>query len=502
MTSLSKDEFFTKMDLLGLGLTYGEVRLETDLSETMPKDVSTNSFFSRNIPLNIPIVSAAMDTVTEFATGIEMAKLGGIGVIHKNLNPEKQADHVAKVKHHLNALIEEPITVYEDDMIESILQMCDDKGYSFHTFPVLNREGRLVGIITGTEFEFCDDCGLTAAEVMTSKLVTARQGTSVDAAYDLMLRSKVKNMPLVDQDRNLQGLYIFSDVKRIRSNDSRIHNVDNKGRLRIAAAIGTGKEALERLKLLVADNVDVVVIDTAHGDSRPVYDTLEAIKSEYSVDVVVGNISNPASAARLADAGADGIKVGQGPGAICTTRIIAGIGMPQVTAVYECAKAVRDKNIPICADGGLTYSGDIPIAIGAGASSVMMGSMLAGTDESPGEIVYKDGSQWKVYRGMGSLEAMKKNAESRARYRQADSDPDKVVPEGVTGHVEYKGPLEKVIHQYIGGLRSGLGYVGAATIKELQDKATFRRISNVGQAESHPHGLEDVAEAPNYRGKK
>lgn len=502
MEHLPKDMFFAKMDSLGLALTYGEVRLKTNYSNTMPRDVSIRSRFSVNIPLNTPIVSAAMDTVTEYAMAIEMAKLGGLGVIHKNLDPQQQAYQVSKVKHHFNALIERPITVNEQDSIDSILNMKEERGYSFHTFPVLDNEGMLAGIITETEFQFCDDLSLTAGEIMTTELITADEGTDLNQAYKMMTRKKKKNLPLIDDEGNLAGLYVFSDVKRAKSGYSKINNIDRKGRLRAAAAIGVGDSSIHRLEKLLEEDVDVVVIDTAHADSKSVYDTLKEIKRQYSIDAVVGNISSPESAKRLVDAGADGIKIGQGPGAICTTRIIAGIGMPQVTAVYECEKAIRGSGIPICADGGLEYSGDIPIAIGSGASSVMMGSMLAGTDKAPGEIVYKEGRQWKVYRGMGSLEAMKQNRESRARYSQDDSEPEKVVPEGVTGNVAFKGNISDVMHQYVGGLRAGMGYVGAKDIEELRKKADFRRISHVGQEESHPHGLRDTREAPNYQKRR
>jgi IMP dehydrogenase len=484
----------------GEGLTYDDVRLRTGFSEVMPDDVSLISRFSRNVGLNIPIVSAAMDTVTEFKLAIKLAELGGLGVIHRSLSPDEQAYHVARTKHHLNGRVERPITVQEIRTIEEILNMKAQKGYNFNSFPVVDDEDRLVGIITGNDLIFCDNISLTARDVMTPTPLTASVETTMQQAYDLMRRQKKKALPLINSERRIQGMYIFSDVKRILNGEARHFNVDPRGQLRVGAAIGVREDAFERVEKLVRENVDVVVIDTAHADSSSVYETLKELKSRFpSLDVVVGNISEADSAKKLAEAGADGIKVGQGPGSICTTRIIAGIGCPQVSAVYECAKVADDYDIPICADGGLRYSGDIPIAIAAGAHSVMMGSMLAGVDESPGEIVFVQGRQWKSYRGMGSLGAMSENASSRERYLQIDSGKDKLVPEGVEGLVSCKGKLTVVMHQYVGGLRRGMGYVGAASIEELREKGEFRRITSAGVAESHPHDMTITKEAPNYR---
>ncbi len=484
----------------GVALTFDDVRLRTGYSEVMPDDVDIESRFSRNIGLKIPIVSAAMDTVTEHGLAIELAKLGGIGVIHKSLSIDDQAFHVARVKHNLNGLIEKPICVYEDEEISSVLSRRDSKGYGFHSFPVLNREGNLVGILTRNDFEFCDNSSSFVREIMSTDLLTAPKQTTLDEAYELMKKEKKKVLPLIGVSGEIEGMFVFSDVKRIKTRSAETYNVDDRGQLYVAAAVGVGKESLERVAGLLEKNVDVVVIDTAHGDTRSVLDTLKEIKRNYGgLDVVVGNISVGDSAKRLAEAGADGIKVGQGPGSICTTRVIAGIGRPQVSAIYDCIKGIEGYEIPICADGGLRNSGDIPIAIGTGAHSVMMGNMLAGTEESPGETMFIRGSQWKVYRGMGSVGAMIASRSSRERYLQGDGGKNQMIPEGVEGLVPYKGRLEDVILQYIGGLRRGMGYVGAASIEELREKGEFDRITAAGSSESHPHDIEITKESPNYQ---
>ncbi|MBS3080526.1 IMP dehydrogenase [Candidatus Pacearchaeota archaeon] len=484
----------------GLALTFDDVRLRSNYAEDMPDEVDVGSKFSRNVRLKIPIVSAAMDNVTEYGLAIELAKLGGIGVIHrKNISIKDQVSHVEKVKYHLNGLIEKPIWVYEDESVFSILSRREEKGYTFHSFPVLNREGKLVGIITGNDFEFCRNSSLKAKDIMTTELLLAPMGTTIDEAYDKMCKAKKKILPLVKNNGEIVGMYVFSDVKRIKTRSAETYNVDSKGQLRVAAAVGTGEEAFERVARLSEKNVDVIVIDTAHGDSKYVIDTLKEIKRNYSLDVVVGNVSIGESAKRLVNAGADGIKVGQGPGSICTTRVIAGIGRPQVSAVYDCAKAIEESDIPICADGGLRNSGDITIAIAAGAHSVMMGSMLAGTEEAPGNIIFVEGRQWKSYRGMGSLGAMEISGSSRERYLQQQTEKNQLIPEGVEGLAPYKGRLADVIFQYIGGLRRGMGYVGAASIEELRNKGDFDRITTAGFSESHPHDIKIIKESPNYR---
>ena len=496
---LPKDAFFEDMARLHVALTFDDVRLTTGYSVTMPDDVSLGSKFSRNVQLKIPIVSAAMDTVTEHKLAIALAKDGGLGIIHRSLTPKKQAAEVARVKRHLNALIEDPICVYPNETIEAVLKRIEKEQWTFHTFPVVNRQnGRLVGVMTQNDFDLCDNYCQRVKNVMTSNVITAPKNTAMSEAYRIMTREKKKVLPLVDKNGRLSGMYVYSDVRRIMTGSSAMHNIDRKNRLLVGAAVGIGDDAFARLELLVRQEVDVIVIDTAHADSRKVIDTLKQIKKEYDIDVVVGNISEPESAKRLYKADADGIKVGQGPGSICTTRPIAGIGCPQVTAIYNCAKVLNDCDVPINADGGLRYSGDIPIAIGTGAHSVMMGNMLAGTDEAPGEVIILDGRKWKSYRGMGSLSAMEESRAARERYYQSDTGKSQLVPEGVEGLVPYKGKVSDIIFQYIGGLKRGMGYVGASTIEELREKADFRRITNSGQQESHPHNIRITKEAPNY----
>ncbi|MDP3882304.1 MAG: IMP dehydrogenase [Nanoarchaeota archaeon] len=498
---MGKKEFFEQMKALGLALTYNDVRLKTSYSSVMPDSANIESRFSKNIPLKMPIVSAAMDTVTESELAIEMAKLGSLGIIHKNMSPADQAKQVSRVKRHLNGLIDSPLLVYDDQTMQEVLEMREKLNLSFHTFPVINRQGKLVGILTENDFDFCSNYSLHVQEVMSNQLLTAPENTSVAEAYKLMLSRKKKVLPLVDFQGFLKGMYIFSDVKRIITGSSSSYNVDARGQLRVGAAIGVKNDALERTKALVQENIDVVVIDTAHGDSLAVLETLKEIKSLYpNLDVVAGNVSEPESALRLIQAGADGIKIGQGPGSICTTRIIAGIGCPQVTAVYNCSQIAQQYNVPICADGGLSYSGDIPIAIGVGADCVMMGRMLAGTKEAPGDLVFRDGRQWKSYRGMGSIGAMQEHKGSRDRYNQRDASKDSMIPEGVEGLVPYQGELKEVIKQYIGGLKRGMGYVGAGSIPELKEKSDLHRISPAGQAESHPHNIFITKESPNYPG--
>ncbi len=492
---MQKKDFFELAARDGLALTFDDVRLETGYSEVLPDQVNVESRFSRNVPLKVPIVSAAMDTVTEYQLAIAMAKAGGLGVIHRSFSPEQQAKQVARVKHHMNGFIEKPVSVFEDQTIESILQGRAEKGFTFHSFPVHDREKRFVGILTENDFDFCNNAQLTAREVMTREVISAPAGTCMDDAYNLMVKYKKKAIPLVDAEGRVAGLYIFRDIKRIRSGMFAMHNLDAKGQLRVGAAIGVGDDAFERLELLVNEHVDVVVVDTAHGDTKSVLETLRAIRKKYTVDVVVGNISHHASAMHLLDAGADGIKIGQGPGSICTTRIIAGIGCPQVTAVYRCAVVGQECGVPVCADGGITSSGDIVIALAAGAASVMLGNLLAGIEESPGELVFLQGRQWKKYRGMGSIGAMQESRGARQRYSQGERV---LIPEGVEGMVPFKGPLDAVMAQYVGGVRSGMGYIGAKTIAELQAKAEFFRTTAAGRRESHPHDIVITRDAPNY----
>lgn len=487
-----KDKFFEKIESLGLALTYDDVRMRTGYSEKDPASVNIESRFSRNITLKVPIVSAAMDTVTDAPMAIAMAKLGGLGIIHRGMDAEAQAKAVRKVKLHLNGVIAAPIAVSPDQTVAEIMEMREEKGYNFHSFPVIDPNGVLLGIVTQNDFDMCADSATKLSEIMTAvdKMITAPQGTTLDEAHRMLTSAKKKVLPLVDGGGKLAGMYVYSDVMRLIAGSSTTYNLDASGHLRVGAAVGTGEDNIRRAELLTEAGVDVIVIDTAHGDSKNVYEALKAIKAKFpAIDVVVGNVSEGESAKRLAEAGADGIKVGQGPGSICTTRIVAGIGCPQVTAVYNCAKALRGMGVPICADGGIRNSGDIPIAIGAGADSVMLGRTLAGTTETPGTIKDTQQGRFKVYRGMGSLGAMRASKASRERYRQADSSGDKLVPEGVESVVPYQGDVSSVLFKQIGGLRAGMGYVGADSIKSLQEKADFHRISNAGLAESHPHDV-------------
>ncbi len=497
---LPMDAFFRKVEERGDSLTFDDIRIKTGYSEVERDHINLSTKFSRNIPLLIPIVSAAMDTVTEYEMAIELAKIGGIGVIHRGLTPKKQAFHVARAKYHLTGrLIERPITMRDDQTIESILKRREEKKYPFHSFPIVDTEGRLVGLLTRNDFDMCDDPSRLASEVMTPKPITAPPDVTLEDAYSIMRQHKKKILPLVDGGQRLVGMFVFSDVARVKSGSSSTYNVDAQGRLRVAAAIGDGEAELERAEVLVQKQVDVLVIDKAHADTKSVISTLTELKRRYpQVDVVVGNISEPESAKRLAQAGADGLKIGQGPGSICTTQVVTGIGCPQVTAVYNCARAVRGLGIPVCADGGIRHSGDIVKALAVGADSVMLGRLLAGTKETPGEVSTYRGKQVKDYRGMGSMGAMEKNLASRERYSQAGLSIDDVVPEGIEGVVPYQGELAKALKQRLGGLRGGMHYVGAASVDELHLKADFRRPTTSGMVEAHPHDVEITKDAPNY----
>jgi IMP dehydrogenase len=482
-----------------LALTFDDVRLIPAYSEVLPDEVNLNSRFSRNVPLKIPLVSAAMDTITEHKLAIEMAKNGGLGIIHKNLSPKEQAWQVSRVKHHLNGKIEDPICVREEDSIEEVLNMREEKAYTFHSFPVLDAGGKLIGIITRNDFDFCDDLSKKVKDIMTPFPLTAPENTTIEEAYKILLDKKKKILPLVKKDNEISGIYVFSDVKRIVTGNLCMYNIDSNGKLIVGAAIGVYKDAFSRLEELVKSDVDVVVIDTAHGHSKGVLETLREIKEQYpKLDVVAGNIASGEAAETLVRAGADGVKIGVGPGSICTTRIIAGIGTPQLSAIYRCSRALSDFDIPICADGGLKNSGDITIAISGGANCVMMGNMLGGTDESPGDLITFNGRQWKKYRGMGSLSAMREHRGSKERYQQGGRKMKNLVPEGIDGLIPYRGKLADILIQYVGGLKSGMGYVGAKSIEELREKAQFDRITNAGLNESHPHDILISEEAPNY----
>lgn len=497
---MNKHELFEALAKTGKAVTYADIRLATGYSDVDLADLDLSSRFSRNIGLECPIVSAPMDTVTEHKMAIALAKAGGLGIIHKNLSPEKQAKEVARVKYHLNAIIARPICIFGDEIIQSIHNRRQEKGYGFMSFPVIDSNGKLIGLLTKNDFDFCDDPQKFAKDIMTSELVTAPVGTRVSVAYEIMMREKKKVLPLINDSGEVEGMYIFSDAQRIMTGSQDIYNIEKRNnQLVVGAAIGTGDAELDRARLLLDENVDVLVIDTAHGDSKKVYDILEKLNEmpgRDKFDVVVGNVSSGASAKRLADNGVDGIKVGQGPGSICTTRNVAGIGCPQVTAIYNCVTAVEGMDVPICADGGITCSGDIVVALGVGADSVMLGRLFAGMDESPGEIEFINGIPHKVYRGMGSISAMKDHGGSRERYGQTAGGKDQLVPEGIEGAVPCQGPVAGVLHQYIEGIKRGMGYTGFHTVSDLQKNVELIHFSAAGTQESSPHNIPVIKETP------
>lgn len=478
--------------ILGEGLTFDDVLLVPAASAVLPREVDVSSHFTRRIKLNIPIVSAGMDTVTEARMAIAMAREGGIGVIHKNMPIEEQARQVDRVKRSEHGVITDPIFLSPEHTIGEAVRIMEH--YHISGVPVTVK-GRLVGIITNRDIRFEQDYSRPIGEVMTKEnLVTAPVGTTLEEAKEILRRHKIEKLPLVDEDFNLRGLITIKDIEKARKYPNSAK--DAKGRLLVAAAVGVGKDTMERLEALVAAGVDVVVVDTAHGHSENVLRTVSLIKQRYPfLEVVGGNVATPEGTLALIEAGADAVKVGVGPGSICTTRVIAGIGVPQLTAILHCARVAREKGVPVIADGGIKYSGDITKAIAAGAGTVMLGSLLAGTEESPGEIEIYQGRSFKSYRGMGSLAAMKEG--SRDRYFQEEAE--KLVPEGIEGRVPYKGPVSEILYQLVGGLRAGMGYIGCRTIAELQEKGRFIRITQAGLRESHPHDVMITKEAPNYR---
>lgn len=482
------------------GLTFDDVSLVTQYADFLPSETDTHTRFSRNIKLSSPFVSAAMDTVTEAKMAIAMAQMGGIGVIHKNLSPEDQMAKVRRVKHYLNGFIREPIAIPFDMTVSEMLARKERKQYGFSGFPVMDAERNLVGIITARDVKFITDYSCPVSEVMTplERLITAPENTDLNEAFRIMREHKIGKLPTVSADGKLTGLYSFQDVRMLIEKNQPCFSRDQHHRLRVAAAVGPYDE--KRISLLVGAEIDAVVIDTAHGHSKGVIETVKWIKNNFGgrVDVVAGNIATAEAAKALMDAGVDAVKVGIGPGSICTTRVVAGVGIPQISAVWQARKVIGDE-IPIIADGGIKQSGDVAKAIAVGASTVMMGSALAGTDESPGEKIFHHGRRYVIYRGMGSLEAMRKNKGSRERYGQADVDAEtKLVPQGVEGLVLYRGCASEVMTQYIGGLNYSLGYCGTRTIQELQTRAKFVRVSAAGLREAHPHDIQMTKDAPNY----
>ena len=485
----------TPIKFIGQGLTYDDVLLVPSYSDILPREVSIKSKFSRNIPLNIPIISAAMDTVTESRMAIAMASEGGIGVLHKNMRIEEQAAKVRAVKRSESGMIIDPVTLPITAIVsDANINM---QRYKIGGIPVVDDDNKLLGIVTNRDLRFEKNSLRPIKEVMTSQnLITAKEGTSLKDAELILQEHKIEKLPVVSNDNTLVGLITFRDITKHTTKPN--SNKDKFGRLRVAAAVGVTPDVLDRVEALYKAGVDAIVIDTAHGHTSGVADVVKKVKEKFNLlDVVVGNIATGKAAKYLADIGADAVKVGIGPGSICTTRVIAGVGYPQLSAIIEVQKALKGTGIPIIADGGIRYTGDIPKAIAAGADSVMLGSLLAGTKESPGETVIFEGRKYKTYRGMGSVEAMKMGSKDRY-FQDVEDDLGKLVPEGIVGRVPYKGDLEESVHQFIGGLRAGMGYCGSKDIKTLKETGQFVTITSAGMRESHPHNISVTKESPNY----
>jgi IMP dehydrogenase len=481
--------------ILGEGLTYDDVLLVPAYSEVLPREVNIQTQFTRNITINIPIVSAAMDTVTESRMAIAIAQEGGIGVLHKNMTIEQQALKVRKVKRAESGMILDPVTLPASALVRNA--KANMREFSIGGIPIVDDKGKLIGIVTNRDLRFERNDDRPISEVMTSKnLVTAREGTSLEQAEGILQEHKIEKLPVVDKDYTLVGLITFRDITKLTQKP--IANKDQYGRLRVAAAIGVTADAVQRTEALVNAGVDAIVIDTAHGHTQNVVNTLKAVKKKFpTLEVIVGNIATGEAAKFLVAAGADAVKVGIGPGSICTTRVVAGVGFPQFSAVLEVASAIKGSGVPVIADGGIRYTGDIPKAIAAGADTVMLGSLLAGTKESPGETIIYEGRKFKSYRGMGSVEAMKQGSKDRY-FQDVEDDIKKLVPEGIVGRVPYKGDLYESIHQFVGGLRAGMGYCGAKDIASLKENGRFVKITASGINESHPHDVTITSESPNY----
>ena len=479
--------------LLKEGLTFDDALLVPSYSEVLPNDVSVNTFFSKNIKLSIPIVSAAMDTISESQMAIGLSREGGISVIHKNMSIDDQVKHVTAVKRSESGVILNPITLFSTATASEAQQIMIDNNIG--GIPILNNSHKLVGIITNRDLRFEKNLNQNVANIMTSNnLITTDKSTSLAEAEAILQKNRIEKLPVVDQENNLIGLITYRDIMKVKEQPKACK--DSLGRLRVAAAIGVGSDSILRAERLVDSGVDALVIDTAHGHSKLVVDTLIEIKLKFpKIDCVVGNIATPEAAKLLISKGADALKVGIGPGSICTTRVISGVGVPQLTAIYEVSKIANEANIPVIADGGIRFSGDIVKALAAGSSSVMLGSLLAGLEESPGETVIYEGRKFKTYRGMGSIDAMQRG--SADRYFQDVKNTNKMIPEGIVGRVPYKGKLKEVLFQYIGGLRSGMGYCGAKDLLQLR-RAKFTKITHAGVNESHPHNVTITKEAPNY----
>jgi IMP dehydrogenase len=475
-------------------LTYDDVLLLPAYSEVLPRDTDTTAQLTRTIRLNIPLISAAMDTVTEFDLAIAMAQNGGIGMIHKNMSVEQQAEQVRKVKRSESGMIIDPITLHENAILADAHKIMRE--FKIGGIPVVNQDGKLVGILTNRDLRFQTEMGRAVTEIMTTRnLITAREGCTLEEAESILQEYKIEKLPIVNADYQLVGLITYKDILKKKSHPNACK--DELGRLRVGAAVGVTPDLTRRIEALVKAGVDVISVDTAHGHSKGVIDAVKNIKAQFpQLQVIAGNVATGEGAKALADAGADAVKVGVGPGSICTTRIIAGIGMPQLTAVHEAAKALAGTNVPVIADGGIRFSGDITKAIAGGASTVMIGSLLAGTDEAPGEIVIYEGRRFKTYRGMGSVEAMEDGSKDRY-FQDAEDDIKKLVPEGIVGRVPFKGKVSEILYQMVGGLKAGMGYCGAPDIETLQT-AKFVKITSAGVRESHPHDIQIQKEAPNY----
>jgi IMP dehydrogenase len=485
---------FLNDKIIGEGLTFDDVLLIPDYSEVMPREVNIASRFSRNIIINSPIVSAAMDTVTESTLAIAIAREGGIGVIHKSMTIEEQARQVKVVKRAENGMIYDPITIEKDGTVGDALSLM--KEFKIGGIPVVDREGLLIGIVTNRDLRFQDNMKTPIHKIMTKdNVITTSHSTDLEKATDILQKYKIEKLPVVDDNNKLIGLLTYKDITKIKDNPMACK--DSKGRLRVAAGIGVTNDSFQRVQALMEAGVDAIVVDTAHGHSKGVIELLKKLKKTYpELEVVVGNIGTAEAAIALAKAGADAVKVGIGPGSICTTRVIAGVGVPQLSAVYDVAKALKGTGVPVIADGGIRYSGDIVKAIAAGADSVMAGSLFAGVEESPGETIIYNGRKFKTYRGMGSVEAMQQGSKDRY-FQDVEDDIKKLVPEGISARIPYKGTMSEVIFQLLGGLRAGMGYCGAADIEKLK-KARFIRVTHSGLLESHPHDVTITSEAPNY----
>ena len=482
------------------GLTYDDVTLVTQYADFLPDETSLETKLTSRTKMKVPFMSAAMDTVTEAPMAIAMALAGGIGCIHKNLEEDEQAAQVRLVKKHLNGLIDSPVCFHEDDDIGYLRSYKIEHKIKFNGFPVLDAQDCLVGMITSSDMRFAPMNAAKLRDVMQKKLLTAKPGTTLAKAYEIMRANKIGKLPIVDRSGRIAGLYSFTDVSRIVENSDSAYNLDDKFRLRACASVSGGKGDLARMEKLAEAGVDCVVVDSAHGHSRGIMEMTKYIVRHFPrIDVIAGNIATGEAAKALAKCGAHAVKVGIGPGSICTTRVVCGVGIPQLTAVYSAAKALRGSGVAVIADGGIKLSGDVPKALAAGADSVMLGSVLAGTEESPGEKIYSNGRQYVVYRGMGSMAALKNGKGSRARYFQDDEDEDSLVPQGIEGMVPYSGRVKTIMTQFCGGLRASLGYCGARTIAELQEKGRFYRVTAAGQREARPHDITITKEAPNYR---